>query len=88
MIKKQNRAAFFSVADRGMGIAPPDLPNIFNLFYSSPSMNAASRHGMGLGLSICQAIVKAHGGTITARNRDDGPGAEFVFTLPMEVQES
>ena len=85
--KKANDAVF-SVADSGMGIALPDLPNIFNLFYSSPSMNAASRRGMGLGLSICQAIVKAHGGTITARNRDDGSGAEFVFTLPMEVQES
>lgn len=40
--------------------------------------------GVGLGLAICEAIVSAHGGSIEGHNRTDGPGAEFVFTLPME----
>lgn len=90
MIKHDSTAkeAVFIVADRGDGISPADLPHIFDLFYTSGSETAASRHGMGLGLSICEAIVKAHGGTITAHNRNDGPGAEFVFTLPMEVSET
>lgn len=82
------KEAVFIVADRGDGISPTDLPHIFDLFYTSGSETAGSRHGMGLGLSICEAIVKAHGGTITAHNRNDGPGAEFVFTLPMEVSKT
>ncbi len=45
---------------------------------------ADTRRGMGLGLAICETIVKAHGGNIEAHNRTDGPGAEFIFTLPME----
>ena len=40
-----------------------------------------SSRGLGIGLMICSAIVKAHDGTIAARNHEDG-GAEFRFTLP------
>jgi two-component system sensor histidine kinase KdpD len=54
------------------------------MFYTTNKKHADSRHGIGLGLTICEAIVKAHGGNITARNRNDGHGAEFIFTLPME----
>ena len=39
--------------------------------------------GIGLGLTICETVVNAHGGTITGRNREDGQGAEFIFTLPL-----
>jgi two-component system sensor histidine kinase KdpD len=38
-----------------------------------------------LGLTICEAFIKAHGGVIEGHNRIDGQGAEFTFTLPMEV---
>ncbi|MDD6656367.1 MAG: hypothetical protein PUE95_03540 [Lachnospiraceae bacterium] len=38
---------------------------------------------MGLGLTICETVVNAHGGTIIGRNRTDGKGAEFIFTLPL-----
>lgn len=76
--------AIFSVADRGAGIAAPDLPNLFNIFYTSQLKHTDAHRGIGLGLAICDAIIKAHGGSIKARNRIDGPGAEFVFTLPLE----
>lgn len=83
-VKKENMAVF-SVADRGGGIAAPDLPNIFKMFYTTRSGEADAQRGVGLGLTICEAIIKAHGGTIEGHNRTDGQGAEFVFTLPMEV---
>jgi two-component system sensor histidine kinase KdpD len=74
----------FTVKDRGTGIRKKDLPNIFQVFYTSYTKHADAKHGIGLGLAICETIVKAHGGSIEAHNRTDGPGAEFTFTLPME----
>lgn len=72
------------MTDRGSGIDPADLPKIFQMFYTSRSGQADTRRGVGLGLTICEAIVKAHGGSIEGHNRADDQGAEFVFTLPME----
>ena len=83
-VEKQGEYACFTVADRGTGIAQEDLPHIFQMYYTSAGSSADSKKGMGLGLAICDAVVKAHGGTITAANRADG-GAIFTFTLPMET---
>ena len=83
---RESRSAVFSVRDRGSGIGGADLPHIFELFYTSHAKESDSRKGVGLGLAICDTIVKAHGGTIWARNRTDGPGAEFVFSLPLEEE--
>ena len=74
----------FQVADEGEGIAPEKLPHIFEPFYTSDPYNADGQRGLGLGLSICQAVVQAHGGMVTAQNRAGGPGAAFAFTLPLE----
>lgn len=78
--------AVFTVADHGSGISPTDLPHIFQMFYTSHAKGADSKRGIGLGLTICESIVKAHGGTITGGNREDDSGAVFTFTLPLEVQ--
>lgn len=75
--------AVFTVADRGCGIRAEDLPNVFQMFYTTHGKDTDTQRGVGLGLAICESIVKAHGGAILARNRTDGPGAEFSFTLPM-----
>ena len=64
-----------SVADRGPGIEAKDLPHLFERFFST------ERDSMGMGLAICQHIVRSHGGTIEASNRPGG-GAEFRMTLP------
>ncbi len=77
----------FSVADRGSGIPSADLPNIFKQFYTTGAKGPDAQRGIGLGLAICEAIAKAHGGSISARNRKDGPGSEFIFTLPLEDSE-
>ena len=76
--------AEFAVRDRGVGIMKKDLPDIFQAFYTSNTGYMDAKRGMGLGLAICETIVKAHGGSIRAENRGDEPGAEFIFTLPLE----
>ena len=73
--------AIFSVIDHGEGIAEADLPNLFQMFYTSSIRNADARKGIGLGLTICQGIVQAHGGEIWAENRKEGNGAVFRFSL-------
>lgn len=85
---RNKASAVFTVADRGTGIAEEDLPHIFEMFYTTRTKGADALRGVGLGLAICKSVISAHGGMITAHNRHDGPGAEFVFTLPMEVKNS
>ncbi len=68
------------IADRGPGISPGDEKKIFEKFYRGKLAGSAS--GVGLGLTICRAIVEAHGGKIWAENRPGG-GASFRFTLPL-----
>ena len=67
-----------SVSDSGSGIAPEQLPQIFDRFYKGDA-SRKSAGGSGLGLSIVKAIVERHGGTITARNDE---GAVFEILLP------
>lgn len=85
-VSQENNAAVFSVADLGCGIAASDLPNIFQMFYTTHSGKADAQRSVGLGLPICEAIIKAHEGTIEGHNRAGGQGAEFIFTLPKEGQ--
>ena len=80
----QQQMAVFAVADRGTGIAAQDLPNIFQMFYTTKGKGPDAKRGIGLGLAICESIVTAHGGTISAQNREDGKGAVFTFTLPLK----
>ena len=70
-----------AVADNGPGLPPGSLERIFERFYRA-SLTADGGRGSGLGLAISRAIVKAHGGHITASNRPGG-GAEFVIRLPL-----
>jgi len=68
-----------SMLDRGPGIKPGDEERVFEKFHRGAPEGAVS--GAGLGLTICRAIVEAHGGRIWAENRLVG-GAMFCFTLP------
>jgi len=70
-----------AVADRGPGIAPGQELRIFDKFQRAG--REGNPEGVGLGLTICRAIVTAHGGRIWAQNRADG-GASFQFALPID----
>ena len=72
-------AAAFSVVDDGCGIRPEQLKDLFTGI-SGGTASDSGRSNMGIGLSVCSAIIRAHGGEISARNRVGG-GAEFRFTL-------
>lgn len=84
-VSKQGNCASFSISDSGKGIPESALENLFEPCAISNGPSPDSSRGLGIGLSICQAIVKAHGGKIDGRNREDG-GARFCFTLPLEVK--
>jgi len=71
--------ARFSVIDTGPGLAPDQLPRIFEPFWQAKRVG---EDGVGLGLYIARAIVEAHGGTIRAESRR-GEGSIFTFTLPV-----
>ncbi len=63
-----------AVEDGGVGIDTEAVAGLFSPFYTTKP------EGMGMGLSICRAIVEAHGGRLQAE-RNDGPGMTFQFTL-------
>ena len=73
------------VADQGPGLPGEDLENIFEMYYRGSAKN--SQNGYGLGLAICKAIVRAHGGRIWADNLPGG-GAAFRFTLPLAADDT
>lgn len=70
----------FTVSDRGMGIAPSELPHVFEPFRRAPSRYGIS--GTGLGLSVAKRIVEAHGGRIEAKS-EQGVGSVFSVHLPV-----
>lgn len=75
--------AIFTVADDGCGIPPERLAHLFTGLLDSEAPVDSSRNNMGIGLSVCSAIVKAHGGEIQAENRPEG-GAAFHFSMELE----
>jgi two-component system, OmpR family, phosphate regulon sensor histidine kinase PhoR len=78
--------ALVSVSDQGVGIAPEELPRLFDRFYRAPRTGAMRSGGMGLGLYICQEIVARHGGTIQVAS-NEGAGSTFTFALPLSQNE-
>jgi two-component system sensor histidine kinase KdpD len=76
-------AVEFSVSDDGGGLSEEALSHLFESFAAPASGKGERRRGVGLGLSICKAIVRAHGGDIRGWNNDRS-GATFAFTLPVE----
>ncbi len=69
-----------SVSDRGAGIAPADLPHLFERFYRAKGTRKAE--GLGLGLYITRMLVEAMGGRISVES-EPGKGSTFAFTLPI-----
>ena len=69
------------VADSGPGIAPDDLPLVFDRFYRTDPSRSRSTGGTGLGLTIARRLVEAHGGSIEAESAV-GRGSRFIVRLP------
>jgi signal transduction histidine kinase len=76
----REETADVTVADTGIGIAPADLPHIFERFYRGA--NARAQGGMGLGLAIARSVAEQHGGQIAVAS-DLGRGSRFTVSLPL-----
>jgi len=77
----------FSIADTGIGISAKHLPYVFNRFYRTDKSRARASGGTGIGLTIAQALVKAHQGRIWVKSPGDEKGSTFFFSLPTEVKQ-
>jgi len=84
-----NHTAHLRVEDNGIGIAPDDLPQVFDRFFRVDKARGrdGAAGGSGLGLSICKAIVEAHGGQITVQSQP-GRGSIFTVSLPLYASTS
>ncbi|MBI5772727.1 MAG: HAMP domain-containing protein [Verrucomicrobia bacterium] len=78
---RQNGSVTVTVADTGPGIPAGDLPHVFERFYRGDKSRTGGTGHAGLGLSICKAVVDAHGGELTAAGQP-GAGATFTVRLP------
>ena len=86
-VQIQGKRAVFSVSDDGCGIPKEREKNLFSGYGESGELSSDSRRaGMGIGLSVCASIIKAHGGEIWGGNRKTG-GAEVCFALEMEEKD-
>ncbi|MFQ3589954.1 MAG: ATP-binding protein, partial [Chloracidobacterium sp.] len=81
------------VADTGIGIEAPDLPYVFERFYTGrdTSRHSSGRfefnaRGTGLGLTIAKSYIDAHGGLIEAASDGAGQGSRFTITLPRVLE--
>jgi len=84
MTRRAGDEIAIAVRDTGIGIAATDLPHVFDRFWRADRARsrASERAGFGLGLSISQWIVQAHGGTISVQSRL-GRGTVFTVVLPV-----
>jgi histidine kinase len=73
----------FSVRDTGLGLTPDDLTKVFQRFYRVDKSRARASGGSGIGLTIAQHLVEAHGGQIWAESPGPNQGSTFSFTLPL-----
>jgi two-component system sensor histidine kinase KdpD len=76
-----DKRAEIRIVDDGPGLPAGTEEKVFDKFFRGSTVAPDGRRGVGLGLAICQAIIEAHGGKITAANRRDA-GAEFIISLP------
>ena len=82
-VERNQHLVIFRVEDDGEGIPEDRLPRLFTTHLGGDTPSDSSRRSMGIGLSVCSTIVKAHGSRIYAQNRPEG-GACFYFALELE----
>jgi two-component system sensor histidine kinase BaeS len=82
----QRGLAWLRITDTGHGIAPEDLPRIFDRFYRTDPARARQTGGSGLGLAIAQMIIQMHHGTIRAESAP-GKGTSIIMALPLSARQ-
>jgi signal transduction histidine kinase len=81
-LTKTKRYVRVSITDNGVGIAPEELPLLFERYRQTSSSKIVKQKGTGLGLVICKHIVEGQGGRVSAES-EPGKHTTFSFTLPV-----
>jgi signal transduction histidine kinase len=81
-VRRDNGEVIFIISDTGVGIAPEELPHVFEQFRQVDLLPRGSIGGTGLGLSISKSLIELHGGRIWAES-EPGKGSTFGFMLPV-----
>lgn len=84
-LQADNGTARLTVADTGQGIAPADLPHIFERFYRGDKSRVRATGGAGIGLTLVKHIIERHGGRIEVESAP-GEGSAFTVTLPFNEE--
>jgi CheY-like chemotaxis protein/two-component sensor histidine kinase len=84
-LARQDAEAHVAMQDHGVGIAPDQLPRVFDRFYRVTA-TAPSIQGLGIGLYIAKELVVAHGGRMWAESAGVGQGTTLHLTLPLDAQ--
>jgi CheY-like chemotaxis protein/two-component sensor histidine kinase len=84
--ERDGDTAELRVRDTGIGIAPPMLPRVFELFVQADHASTKAQGGLGIGLTLAKNLVEMHNGTVEARSEGLGRGSEFVVRLPASAQ--
>jgi PAS domain S-box-containing protein len=81
--EREDGMAVLRVRDNGIGIAPPMLARIFELFVQVDHTSTKAQGGLGIGLTLVKNLVEMHNGVVQARSEGLGRGSEFVVRLPI-----
>lgn len=80
---REGDMAVAEVRDNGMGIAPEDLPHVFDLYNQATAHRLQAEGGLGIGLAIVRSIVRLHGGCVSADSEGRQKGSTFTVRLPL-----
>lgn len=82
-VREKDKKVFVTVRNTGKGIAPSELPNVFDRFYKSDRSRGLDKTGLGLGLFISKTIIDQHGEEMWVKS-EENVWCEFTFTLPTD----
>ena len=86
-VRPEGNTAVVRVTDDGIGIAPEQLPHLFDMFYQVERSYEQSQSGLGIGLTLVRRLVEMHGGTVEAQSAGTNQGSEFIVRLPILLEQ-
>ena len=83
VVERVGTQALIRVRDTGIGIAPEQLPHVFDLFVQVDSSLERAVSGLGIGLTLVKSLSEMHGGSVQVQSDGEGLGSEFIIRLPI-----
>jgi PAS domain S-box-containing protein len=81
--KVEENTLVLSVIDSGIGMAPQEIPRLFEMFTRGDRVRSSSQGGLGIGLALARRLAMLHGGSLDATSEGPGQGSTFNFRLPL-----